>query len=285
MADKKLTIRAVAVGAWRDGFAALTAQRTVVLTAFLALTLINLVPHLLMQGGPFEGIKPGTDPLSAAAVSTTVRNGAIGLISALVASLALTPLAIAVHRFILLGETTSSYRLELGLRRFRRFAFYTFLLNLIALMPAFFGLLVLLSIRWMPVVAAALVGLTTAVVAVAGGLVLLVLMVRLTLLFPAVAVDAPRAGWNRALDESRGQFWRIFLVLIVTALIGFLVFIGEAIVQAAGGFLILHGHLAPGAIVSGLGRAATNVLMATVFVAAASLLYRDLAQAPSPQET
>ena len=57
----------------------------------------------------------------------------------MIASLALTPLAIAIHRFILLGETTSSYRLELGQRRFRRFAFYTFLLNLIALAPGFCG--------------------------------------------------------------------------------------------------------------------------------------------------
>jgi hypothetical protein len=110
--------------------------------------------------------------------------------------------------------------------------------------------------------------------------VLVVLGVRLTLLFPAVAVDAPRAGWNQALDESSGQFWRILSVLVLTTLVGILVFVGAAIVQAVGSFLILHGHFAPGALVSGLGRAATNVLIATAFVAAASLLYRDQANRP-----
>ena len=123
-----------------------------------------------------------------------------------------------------------------------------------------------------------LLGLSTAVGAIAGGVVIFVLAVRLTLLFPAVAVDAPRAGWNRALDESRGHFWRIVAVLLLTSLIGILVLIGAAIVQAIGGFLMLHDHLAPGVLISGIGQAAANVVMAAVFVAAASLLYRDLAK-------
>jgi len=101
--------------------------------------------------------------------------------------------------------------------------------------------------------------------------------VRLTLLFPAVAVDAPQAGWNLALDESKGRFWRILLTLLLTALIGILVIIGAAIFQGIGAFLITHGHLAPGAVISSVGLAASNVLMAAAFVAAASRLYRDFA--------
>jgi len=284
MADEKMTIRAVAVGAWRDGFAALTAQRGVSLTTFLALTLINLVPQLLNPEAQLAGLKPAANPPSAAALSALVQTGSIGLVSALIASLALAPLAIAIHRFILLGETTSSYRVELGQRRFRRFAFYTFLLNLIALTPAFFGIFFLATIKLLPAVAAALLGLGIGVIEIAGAIVLLVLLVRLTLLFPAVAVDAPRAGWNRALDESSGHFWRILSALLLTGLIGILVFIAAAIVQAMGGFLMLHGHLAPGALVAGIGRAATSVLMASVFVAAASLLYRDMAKRQVAQE-
>ena len=276
MSDEKITVGAVAVGAWRDGFAALNAQRGVALTTFLALALINLLPQLLIPEAQLAGLKPGVDPKSAAALSSLVQTGSIGLVSALVTSLALTPLAIAIHRFILLGETTSSYRVELGKSRFRRFALYTFLLNLIALTPAIFGILFLVAVRWVPAVAAALLGLGIAVVSFAAAIVLIVLLVRLTLLFPAVAVDAPLAGWNRALDQSKGHFWQILGALLLTSFLGILVFIAAALVQAIGWFLMRHGHLASGTLVFGVVRAAVNVLAATVAVAAASLLYRDL---------
>jgi len=275
MAENRVTIGAIAVGAWRDGLAALSAQRGVALAAFLALTLINLLPHLWLQTPDAVVLKPGIDPLSAEVMSKQIGNGLIGLVSAVVAALALTPLAIAVHRFILLGETTSSYRLELGMRRFRRFALYTFVLQMIALSPTALIFLFISVMRRIPPAAMVLLGLGLFVVMIAGTVVILVLMVRLTLLFPAVAVDAPRAGWNRALDESRGHFWRILLALLLTGLIGILVIIGAAIFQGIGAFLITHGHLAPGAVISSVGQAASNVLMAAAFVAAASRLYRD----------
>ena len=277
MAENRMTIGAIAVGAWRDGLAALSAQRGVALAAFLALTLINLVPHLWLQAPVASTLKPGIDPMSAEVLSKQIGNGLIGLVSAVVAALALTPLAIAVHRFILLGETTSSYRLELGMRRFRRFALYTFVLQMIALSPTALIFLFLAVMRRIPPAAMVLLGLGLFVVMIAGSVVILVLMVRLTLLFPAVAVDAPQAGWNLALDESKGRFWRILLTLLLTALIGILVIIGAAIFQGIGAFLITHGHLAPGAVISSVGLAASNVLMAAAFVAAASRLYRDFA--------
>jgi len=277
MAENRMTIGAIAVGAWRDGLAALWAQRGVALAAFLALTLINLVPHLWMQTPDTVAPKPGADPLSADMVSRLISNGLIALVSALVAALALTPLAIAVHRFILLGETTSNYRIELGVRRFRRFALFTFVLQMIAMSPAALAFLFLAVMKQIPPAAMVLLGLGLFVAMIAGAVVILVLTVRLTLLFPAVAVDAPRAGWNRALDESRGHFWRILLALLLTALIGILVIIGAAVFQGIGAFLIAHGHRAPGAVIGSVGQAASNVLMAAAFVAAASRLYRDMA--------
>jgi hypothetical protein len=275
MAESRMTIGAIAVGAWRDGLAALSAQRGVTLAAFLALTLINLLPHLWLPVPDPAALKPGADPLSADMVSRLIGNGLITLVSALVAALALAPLAIAIHRFILLDETTSSYRIELGERRFRRFALFTFVLQMIAMSPAALAFLFLAVIKRIPPAAMVLLGLGLLVAMIAGAIVILVLTVRLTLLFPAVAVDAPRAGWNRALDESRGHFWRILLALLLTGLIGILVIIGTAVFQGVGAFLITHGYPAPGAVVSSVAQAASNVLMAAAFVAAASRLYRD----------
>jgi hypothetical protein len=44
-----------------------------------------------------------------------------------------------------------------------------------------------------------------------------VILVRLTLLFPAIAVDAPGASVKNSFQDTFGHFWRIFGILFVTA--------------------------------------------------------------------
>jgi hypothetical protein len=42
--------------------------------------------------------------------------------------------------------------------------------------------------------------------------------VRILILFPAIAVDAPGAQWRNAYRDSKGNFWRTLLILTVTVM-------------------------------------------------------------------
>lgn len=120
----------------------------------------------------------------------------------------LTPVAIAMHRFVLLGEVTQRYALTPSDPRFKQFFIWTvvfqFLLggpNLLISMigKAGYGTNAALS--------ATLVLLMFAVVAA----------LRMLVLFPAIAVDAPGASWQNAAADTRGHTWRaLFLVLLTS---------------------------------------------------------------------
>jgi hypothetical protein len=279
MTEKRLSAGSIAKRAWHDGFGALGALRGVTFAAFLGLLLVDLLVQFWQPASTLAAAKPGFDTMAAAA-----RGGLLALGGALVQALLLTPLALAIHRFILLGERTPSYRLEFGLRRFRRFALYTFLLQLIALSPSGLMFLSFGLAKMMPPVAMALLFLGACLVVIAGVVVGLILTVRLTLLFPAVAVDAPRAGWNRALDESSGRFWHILAVVLLTGLIGFLILIiPSAGLQGLGAYLVAQGHRAPGILITSLTQAGASTLMAAALVSAASWLYRDSGDPVAPE--
>jgi hypothetical protein len=119
-----------------------------------------------------------------------------------VATVYFVPLGLAIHRFIVLGEV-SGVRVDIDSSRFRRFSVWSLLLMMV-------GMLI-----WVPYwivtdteVAAMLTGLLMAP--------LLYLLARLIILFPAIAVDAPHASLKNALDETRGQTWRIAAIAVVT---------------------------------------------------------------------
>lgn len=111
--------------------------------------------------------------------------------------LATAPLAIAVHRFVLLGQRTPAYDIALSDRRFRKFVLFalafTFTLGLPRL---FFGL----------------VGFEILLVY----LLVWVVAVSLFILFPAIAVGSPEACWRNAVLNSKGHGWRIFFTMICT---------------------------------------------------------------------
>jgi hypothetical protein len=121
----------------------------------------------------------------------------------------LTPFLIAVHRFILLDEVTPHYHLAPQDGRFLRFFAWT-------LAPALLsaaGSLVqyLLTAAELPVTA---VSLGTGAVLVVG----LFVILRLLILFPAIAVDAPGASARNAFADSQGFFWDMFFICFVAML-------------------------------------------------------------------
>jgi hypothetical protein len=116
----------------------------------------------------------------------------------------LSPVCIAIHRAIILGEITSAYRFSPFDARLVRFTGWSMLF------------LVAYSV---PEAAALAAGRDS------GGFVFLplftaaiMLSVRLVVLLPAVAVDAPGASPGRALADTRDHTWRILAVILLLML-------------------------------------------------------------------
>jgi hypothetical protein len=140
-----------------------------------------------------------------------------------------TPYFIAVHRFVLLGEVTRHYRLQWDDRRYQLFfgwAFTLFVLTrLVSLEHA-------LPQHWMFKFIA-----LVATVAVA------LVFTRVTIMFPAIAVDAPGADPRHAFEDTRGHGWYIFFLFLVPFIPSLLVvaIIGAAslVLRSLGGLIFL----------------------------------------------
>jgi hypothetical protein len=220
--------------AWRDAFAAFRQMPGVLGIAALASFAVNLVtlPVLLHQGKSLGGDVAGT-------------------IVVLLDGFVVTPAAIAVHRFVLLGECATKYRLEPSEPRFRRFFFFVVVVQLITAIPLALAHLAHNNIPGS-------LGAALALLLVAVTFASLFLVLRLLLLFPAFAVDAPGAAWTNALQDTKGHAWRMLLIVIVTGipLVALVMFVSAA----------LHY------ILSGLGAEVLSRMVASVLQAIKSIL-------------
>lgn len=128
----------------------------------------------------------------------------------------MAPVFIGILRFIIVGEVTPSYRLDLRDARVRAFCAWSVGLFLVMQFPA--------------ALAAAYVDDDQRRVATI--IVSSVVIVWTALIFPAVAVDAPGATLRNAIADIRGSFWRALAVLLLTFL-PFLIVILIVLVVAA----------------------------------------------------
>jgi membrane-anchored glycerophosphoryl diester phosphodiesterase (GDPDase) len=126
-----------------------------------------------------------------------------------VQSFVLTPFLIAVHRFILLRQVTGQYALAPQEPRFLRFFGWSFAVTSLALIPAALlsWLGVLGSPDWLTVI------LIFAILALC-----FFVTFRLTILFPAIAIDAHGATAANAYADSKGNVWRIFFIFLLAIL-------------------------------------------------------------------
>jgi hypothetical protein len=141
----------------------------------------------------------------------------------------LTPYFIAVHRFVLLGEVTHRYRLQWDDRRFQLFfgwAFTMFVLSRLALLDH------ALPHHWMFHFLAFVAAATFSV-----------LFTRITIMFPAIAVDAPRADPWLAFEDTKGHGWYIFFLFLIpfipSVLLVVIARIAAAVIGSLGGYLLL----------------------------------------------
>jgi hypothetical protein len=174
----------------------------------------------------------------------------LSLIFAIAQAAALTPLAIGVHRFVLLGEAHDGYEFAFGDARFQKFLMYIVALEVLTELPHIIAFP-------FAFVAGFLHGLVLIVLAVVAA----VISVRCMILFAAIAVDAPGADWRNAIADSKGHSWRIFLVLLCTVAPAIIV---AAIVMVILGFSLLTAALGVGVIVPAIVVAMTAAAAAAV---------------------
>jgi hypothetical protein len=168
---------------------------TVLGVAFLAVLALNVVHVLIIP------LEPGPIGLGLE-ILAFILGVAQGLL--------LTPAAIAVHRFVLLGERTAQYRLDLSDPRFRQFFFFTVMLQIFLTIPS------LVMTQGMKAS-----GFTAGLSWLVGSVLLvlaMMMMLRTLILFPAIAVDTPGAGWGNALQDSKGYSWRLLFIVIAVAI-------------------------------------------------------------------
>jgi hypothetical protein len=190
----------------------------------------------------------------------------ITLLEAALRALLLAPVVAAIHRFIILEEITKAYALPLGEAEaeFRRFFAWLFVIELLGgLSIDFLGLMQALNVSVVASTAAFVVAVIVA----------FVLMLRLSILPPAIAVGAPGARPAPALADTKGYVLRIF-VIFVLALIPWLA-AGLAGIALIGRGIAVTGSI-PGMIgllLAGVMQTASLTLMAVI----ASLLFIALA--------
>ncbi len=225
--------------AWRDMRRALVAMPALAAIALAIVTALGLVETL--------------------AELMAKRSQGVALLASLAQAFVLTPYLIAVHRFIILGDVTARYVVAPAERRFQRFFGWSVVLLLISSVP-------LLLTPLLPFSIAVQLSLLLIVM-----LVLIVLSLRITILFPAVAVDAPGATWSNAIADTRGYALRIFLVGLVTA---FPLLVGAGLLLYAVG--LERSKAVTSQLVGIVATGALSLLGLTLFVIIASHFYEWL---------
>jgi hypothetical protein len=190
-----------ALAGWRDALRAIKQMISVVGAAFL-LTVIAQAAYQLLRGHSF------------------VTDLAIVLVVSVAQSLVLTPLALAVHRFVLLDEVTQHYALNLADQRVRRFFGVV-----IAIQALCFGNVIWFVVGhfmfggrmfwgWGEPITPGVEGREWVLAACFAACMITVfvtiyVMLSVIILFPAIAIDAPGVGWRNAMFDSNLHIGRI----------------------------------------------------------------------------
>jgi hypothetical protein len=176
-----------AMQGWRDAAAAREKMPMLVWTAIAVLIALSILNALIGGLGIFSFI--------------------VQVVFVVAQALALTPLAIAVHRFVLLGEAQDRYDFAPGDARFQKFFLFTIALEVLGAIPQIIAFLFAIVAPFLAPIVLLILAIGAAIVGV-----------RTAILFPSIAVDAPGADWRNAMADAKGHSWRIFFVLFCVAL-------------------------------------------------------------------
>jgi hypothetical protein len=234
--------------AYRDVWRVLQTMRTLVLYVLLIVLAIGVAENLVpvrMWGG-------------------AVLGNLLGFALDAVRSFCLTPFMIATHRFILRGEVTRGYAPDPGQPGFM--AFFGWLVALSAI-----GTLALVLQEVLTAISLSpFAGLVVAVIVI---IALGLFSVRLSILFPAIAIEARGATAANALADTNGHASWIFLIFLLALLPLTVVAIGVTL-------MLGYGVTVPGsaaAIVNLVAGAAIQIVALSLCVAIASRVFEVVA--------
>lgn len=175
----------------------------------------------------------------------------------------LTPYLMAVHRFVILGESPARYALAPLDRRVQSYFLMWAAFSAATMAPIFLWV----ASPWMsgdPVeVSPLVVPVMAYVVAV------MILGLRLIILFPAIAVDASEATFAAALPATKGHAWRIFLI-------GLMAFFPLWALDLMTTGIRSDGGASLSALLLLLANSVISMVMTTLFLVIASRLYEWL---------
>ena len=180
MTHRPLPIMRPLAVAYRDWPRTLLALRMLVAGAFLILVAFAAIEEFVPQS----------------LWGQNLTGQALDLADDAIWAMLLTPVVIAIHRFVIQGIITSDYTLPLGDPVYRKVFVWLFALKVLSGLP--FDLLGAMQMLGWPLWASTL-GFFVALVAAIG------LSLRLTILLPALAVQAPGAMASHALADSKGR--------------------------------------------------------------------------------
>ena len=224
---RRLPIVPTLMVAYRDSWRLLFSLRMIVISAFLILLAISVAAEFVPQRFWDQ----------------TLSGEALGLLQDAVWALLLTPIVIAIHRFVILGEVTPNYALDVGEPAFHLFFIWLFGLKVFSGLP--YTLLgVLQALGFSPLATAIPFAVALVVVTAA--------WLRLTILFPAVAVEAPGATARHAFIDTKGQALRIFAIFLL------------ALIPWISAIIVIVNLLGAGALVTGSARAMVSLVVGVI---------------------
>jgi hypothetical protein len=244
----RLPILALVTTAYRDVRRVLLRMRMLVVCVMFIILAINVAEDLVpmrVWGGPVLG-------------------SLLGFVVDAVRDFCVTPFMIATHRFILRGEVTRGYALDPGQPGFM--AFFGWLVALTAI-----GALALVLQEVLTAISLSpFAGLVVAaIIIIALGL----FSLRLSILFPAIAIEARGATAANALADTNGHAFRIFLIFLLALLPFAAVSIGITLMLGRG--IAIPGT--PAAIIHLVAGAVIQIVMLALGVAIASRVFEALA--------
>lgn len=190
MSARSIDIQDIARRAFEDATVSVRALPLVMLDTVLLATIVGLARRVFLTA------EAGLSPV------------VIGSVEVMLNVLVLAPLSVAIYRFVLMGEITP--RMVSALRHPPLMAFAGASLVVSGLtLVGYFGGAALAEVFAPPLSTMIMLSFFAMTV---------VLSVRLTLLFPAIASQAPGAHWARAIADTAGHGWRIFFVLTLCSI-------------------------------------------------------------------
>jgi hypothetical protein len=190
MRQRRLPIIPTLIAGYRDLGRLLSEMRKLMLCAFLIMLAISVAEDLV-PGRLWEQQLTGE---------------ALGLAQNAVEAFLLTPIALAIHRFVILNQITSNYTVPIGEPVFGVFFGWLAALKILLGLPL--DLLgVLQTLNWS--LPASTLAFAIALIAAVG------VSLRLTIMFPALAVEANGATPSHTLAYTKGHVLRILALFFL----------------------------------------------------------------------